>query len=473
METGMKISKRSVRARSHARSGLLVLLGGVVACDAGPQGRFVRVDQSVEVLDARPEASTYELTHPAFAECPYDGWELVSDVNPDTGEPEERSVASETRVVLSVYDTLTHDAYTFDAATIDALSRTLTGEDTTRCGRDGEPPTAPMLCDEIADGSTILSDEEYAALCEPWWLECYAAMRDLERSSNRERPESEGSDEAESSESREPFTPGLWVNDGRLIAPPTDEIREQCSCTSSGSDIRAAHDAMLDSYDWDGFYDLYYGDSTLTFVNDAPVWGPVGDDHNENANSGICGAWLFSDEAFKELEATGPDEETSLLQDFCGGVSVLDIASDEELMVQPLTSMWLGRNNSDRNLRLKGNGDLVNAWVLAGRNDSSRICPTCKPGRGDEEDSCAVATGAAQLVFSDDLRYRAAQGGSSVHLLMAECAPRVDSAELGWQQACWHVEMSLDDIGPKSHLRVKVGGFGPDVARDVTVLDSL
>ena len=230
---------------------------------------------------------------------------------------------------------------------------------------------------------------------------------------------------------------------------------------------------MIDSYQLDRFYDVYYGDTTLTFVNDAPVWGPVGADNNENGNAGICGAWLFSDDGFRELERSGPDGETSMLQDFCGGIPVLDIASSDEIVAQPLTTMWLGRNNSDRNLRLGGNGDLVNAWVLAGRNDVSRTCPTCKAERNSDEDSCAVSTGAAQLIFSDDLRHRASTGGDGMHLLLAECAPRVDSEELGWQQACWHVELSAEDIAPGNHLQVNVGGFGSDVARDVSVLDSL
>ena len=152
-------------------------------------------------------------------------------------------------------------------------------------------------------------------------------------------------------------------------------------------------------------------------------------------------------------------------------MAVLDIASTEAVVVQPLTTLWLGRTNTDRNLRLGGYGDLVNAWVLAGRDDGSRVCPTCRAGRGEgSEDTCSVSTGSARLIFGDDLRHRASQHSGPLHLLMAECAPRVDSAELGWQQACWHVEIPQEDLAAGAHTIVKVGGFGPDVARDTSVL---
>jgi hypothetical protein len=251
-------------------------------------------------------------------------------------------------------------------------------------------------------------------------------------------------------------------------------VQAQCSCASARADVIAAHDVMKNSYDWNRYYNVVYGDATITIQNDAPSWGPQGDADNENANSGICGAWLFSDAGFEALDQSEAEGELSSLQNFCGGIPVRDIATAEQVEVQPVTTPWLGRTNTDRHLRIGGDGDLENAWVLAGRNDSSRTCPTCQPGRGeDAPDSCSVSTGAARMIFGEDFRYRVSSGSGPLHLLMAECAPRVDSMELGWQQACWHAEIPQDYLSSGSHTLVTVGGFGPTVARDVSVLEEL
>ncbi len=426
------------------------------ACNQAPQGRFVLVEQDADRLDLPPDDLSYELTHSSFAECPFDDWDQIRDMDPESEELVERAVDPETRVIRAAYDTLTDDGYTVDAAIISALSRTLDGRDTTRCGADGQPPEAPMFCDAIADGLTVVDDETLARLCDPWWLECFAAMSDAERTASED----------------ENFVSYFYVNDSRYTPTPSDAVKAQCSCASERADVIAAHDVMEASFDLNLYYNVLYGDATITIQNDAPSWGPQGDADNENANAGICGAWLFSDAGFQELGQDGAEGEPSSLQNFCGGIPVRDIATEEQIELQPLTTLWLGRTNTERNLRLGGYGDLVNAWVLAGRDDNSRTCPTCKAGRGeDEADTCGVSTGAARMIFGDDFRYRVADSGP-LHLLMAECAPRVDSVELGWQQACWHAEIPAEYLEAGNHTLVEVGGFGPKVARDTSVLGS-
>ena len=454
----MMLNETHVRLRPLALSMLLPAVGLSMACQTEPTGRFVRVNQKVERSELPPDDQTYGIDHSTFEQCPFDDWGEVLAYDPETGEPFTRSVESSTAVLRAAYDTLTDDGYTFDAALISSLSRTLDGRDSTRCGADGEPPPAPMFCDSIADASGLIDSESLERLCDPWWTECFAAMSDLDRSSR-------GNSDSD-------FSMFFYTSDARYFPLPSDEVQAQCSCSSEPEELEAAHTVMEDSYDWNLWDRVVFGDSTITIQNDAPVWGPNGAEHTHYANAGICGAWLYSDSAFKQLEQNGPDGEPSSLQQFCGGVAVLDISSNEQVKTQPLTTLWLGRTSSDRNLRVGGYGDLINAWVLAGRNDNSRACPTCDAGRSDDEiDECSVSTGAARLIFGDDLRHRADQASGPLHLLMAECAPRVDSAELGWQQACWHVELPQDDLAAGFHNTVKVGGFGPDVARDVSVLE--
>jgi len=458
METGMNFNKRPVSFRPLLLSGLLPGVALSMGCKEEPQGRFVLVEQGADQLELPPDDLSYELTHSTFAECPLEGWDQIKDMDPDSGMLVERAVSPETRVVRAAYDTLTDDGYTLDSAVITALSRTLDGRDTTRCGPDGAPPEAPMFCDAIADGTTVVDPATEALLCDPWWRECFAAMSGAERSGEED----------------DNYSLFFYVNDIRYTPLPSDEVQAQCTCSSERADVIAAHDVMEASYDWNLYYNVLYGDATITIQNDAPSWGPQGDADNENGNAGICGAWLFSDAGFKALDQADEEGEASALQNFCGGIPVRDIASAEQTEVQPLTTLWLGRTNADRSLRLGGYGDLVNAWVLAGRDDNSRVCPTCKPGRGENvEDSCSVSTGAARLIFGEDFRYRASSQSGSLHLLMAECSPRVDSVELGWQQACWHAEIPQSYLESGSHTLVKVGGFGPTVARDVSVLDNL
>lgn len=454
METDMKLTRSHVQLPTQALSVLLPAVALSMACQTEPTGRFVRVDQNAVADDLPPDDQSYGLDHSTFDACPLDDWEEVRDRNTETGELFNRPVESSTKVARAAYDTLTNDGYTFDTAIISALSRTLDGRDTTSCDADGAPPPTPLFCDSIADGTSLLSDEWLERVCNPWWTECYAAMYDLART-----------DES----FKEVFD--FYNSDARFFPLPSDDVQAQCTCASPQEDLEAAFSVMTNSGDWNLWDRVVYGDSTITIQNDAPVWGPSEAQDNYNANAGVCGAWLYSDPAFKQLEQVGDDDETSLLQNFCGGVAVLDLAGDDKVMVQPLTTLWLGRNTSDRNLRIGGYGDLVNAWVLAGRDDNSRVCPTCEAGRGEGDDSCGVSTGAARLVLSNDLRHRAAGESGPLHLLMAECAPRVDSAELGWQQACWHVEIPQDNLAAGAHTVVKVGGFGPDVARDVAALE--
>ncbi|HCH61639.1 MAG TPA: hypothetical protein DFR83_02465 [Deltaproteobacteria bacterium] len=458
----MNLAKLHVSFRPLEWAVLLSGLAFFSACKEEPQGRFVQVDQVAELLEVPPDDAYYGLDYAGFGECPYNDWAEVSDINPDTQEELTRTVEDGTVVEGAAYDTLTDDCVTADSVLITALSRTLEARDSTQCGPDGQPPPAPLFCDAISDPSTVVPDDVAARICDPWWTECFAALSDLDRDDYQYAVD--GSSEPET------FSNFFYVNDARYTPLPSADIQAKCTCSSSPEDLIAAHDAMEESYDWALYYKLFYGDSTITIQNDANNWGPFGEADSSNGNAGICGAWLFSDAAFQAIAKPGPEDEPSELQQFCGGIAVQDIASGSEVAAQPLTTLWLGRTNTDRNLRLGGFGDLTNAWVLAGRDDASRACPDCDPGRGDRADSCSVSTGAARLLFSDDLRYRVGSD-SKVHLLMAECAPRVDSVELGWQQACWHAEIPRVNLDAGNHTLVKVGGIGAEVARDTSVLD--
>ena len=458
----MNVAELHVSFRSLHRAALLSGLAIISACKEEPQSRFVQVDQAVELLELPPDDAYYGLEYNGFGECPYDDWAEVVDTDPETREKFTRSVAADTLVEGAAYDTLTDDCVVSDTVLISALSRTLDARDSTRCGPNGEPPPPPLFCDSIADPTSVVSDDVAARLCDPWWTECFAALSDLERE------QYELSDEGASEPER--FSNFFYVNDIRYTPLPSADIQAKCTCSSSPEDLVAAHDVMEDTFDWALYNQVFYGDATITIQNDAPSWGPFGEADSTYANAGICGAWLFSDAAFKAIAKPGPEDEPSQLQQFCGGTPVRDIASSSQVVTQPLTTMWLGRTNTDRNLRLGGFGDLTNAWVLAGRDDASRTCPDCDAGRGDGDDSCSVSTGAARLLFSEDLRYRVGDG-SKVHLLMAECAPRVDSLEIGWQQACWHAEIPRANLDPGNHTLVNVAGIGGDVARDTSVLE--
>jgi hypothetical protein len=71
-----------------------------------------------------------------------------------------------------------------------------------------------------------------------------------------------------------------------------------------------------------------------------------------------------------------------------------------------------------------------------------------------------------QLFWSEDLRHRAAQQGTKVHVLVAECSPGARTKELGWQRACWHAELPSASLAAGKHTTITIKGITDRVQRD-------
>ncbi|MFM2245838.1 MAG: hypothetical protein RL071_1912 [Pseudomonadota bacterium] len=452
-------------------AGALALLG----CGAKPVADFVIVDVPVITTTTQAGEQRLSVDDAAFASCSDADWKTV-ETAPDTTTP----IQAGTTVVIKPADVMTYDGYNFDQVLERALMNDLKGKQSLRCPDAGEAARTPALCDPSVRTGALVQPELKRDLCDPYWLDCISALE-------TRAAQSEGNQGVSD------FTSVMVPTDARYLPQLTADTVQRCRCGASDVDLEAAHDELLAAWvaNEAAFTRTVSGDASLTVTNGAETWtSDPQDGASSDRNAGICGVWLVSDNVYASLLAPkdGGEDATSLLEDYCGGVPLpkgaeLKSDADDDSSTAPADeraettakapnlplTMFAWEQEGAGYRRLGGVGDLTNAYVLPGIDHRSRACPKCRRAKsGDDQgqDSCAASSGAMQLFWSDDLRHRAAQQGTKVHVLVAECSPGARTQELGWQRACWHAELPPASLAAGQHTTITIKGITDQVQRE-------
>lgn len=461
---------------NNVRFTLFSVIGLAAACGAEPAPKFAVVPVSAVVADAPRRKADLPVDDAKFDVCEKK-WQEVKVPSAEVGVEATRPLVPGTTVRVAAFDVANFDGANVDQVLKDALSVGRKGRNALACRGSGKSSRTPALCSGAVEADRLIPASLEAALCEPKWMECLAA---LNTEAKKKDSEVEGS---------------VYETDVRFIESLDWSSIGSCACGDPPEVLSAAETAIAD-FDSSAVreYDrVLGGDASLTVSNAARVW----DRKNQAAdpaelNAGICGMWVYSDDAFAELSDTTSksDKEpvAAKIEEYCGGVPLPESvqlssqgeegkggADDDEAQQEepdselregpaPLTILgWIEDGRGYR--RLGGVGDLTGAYVLQGVDHSSRACPQCKKKKGG--DRCEVSAGAVRLNWGDDLRHRAAQQGERVHVLIAECSPPQKEGEAEWQRACWHAELEATDLAAGKHISIDVGGITKAVSRTV------
>lgn len=464
--------------RQVATSLVTVLLG---ACGTEPSPPFVLVEDAehVRVSIDRSLPSDRPWERDVFLACqPPEGrshW--ARERLPANGGPGDVTV-------VQGWDAVYHDGIAVDLSLQSLLSVDASALSTDWVAEeclDGQPPadqplSQSLLCTMDAWG-LLVSGPERERLCGDLWSACYWPL--AYGTDGFIYPQDAvyldglfgmGAEAVEICLSGACQAYSDWIDRSNSLQracrpPPSDDL---------GSLACGAKD------EWEAHYGRYLdrvaGDASITVVNTAKRWRPVGGAAASTNNAGICGVWMFSDDDFAALVAPRSSEDgaelSPLISELCGGVAV-PYEAPERPLPQPMTivraSLGLTDGTGDANYYLFGEGDIAGAAVLTTVDDPKRACPGWCRGTDDVERACTMLSGAATLRFGSDFRYRA--GGRPVHVVAAECNPFPDSAAAPPTRACWHAEIDPASLAAGNHLRVEIGGIGRTFERSAPVSD--
>lgn len=460
------------------RFTLFSVIGLAAACGAEPAPKFVVVPVSAVVADTGRKAERLPVDAAQFAACD-ETWEEVKVPSTEVGVEAKRPLAPGTTVRVAAFDVESFDGANVDQVLTDALLKGRKGGNALACSSSSDKPRpAPALCDGAVEADRLIPPSLKAALCEPRWVECLAALN------------------TEAKKKDSVVGGSVYETDVRFIGSPDWSSVGSCACGDSPEVLRAAEDAIGEGFDSSYESELSRvlgGDASLTVRNMAKGWsGSKSKADPAELNAGICGVWVYSDYAFVELSDTSfnseGDEVPADIGEYCGGVPLPKSAQlspqeeageggaddgeaqqeepDSELWEEPAPLTILSWTEDGRGYRrLGGVGDLTEAYVLQGVDHRSRACPACKAK--PDGDECEVSAGAVRLNWGVDLRHRAAQQGERVHVLIAECSPPQKEGEAEWQRACWHAELEATDLAAGKHISIDVGGITEAVSRTV------